>query len=164
MAVPGDTDVMGDAGLVAWSADLEREYRERYEGLVRVAYMMLGSTAEAEEVVQDAFLASGRRWKSVRHPGSYLTRAVVNTARGVLRRRRTERRHPADPPPAHAPDQLVEQRDVLLGLPARQRTVLVLRYVADLHDDDIAQILGCRRTTVRSLAARGLAALREELS
>jgi DNA-directed RNA polymerase specialized sigma24 family protein len=42
--------------------------------------------------------------------------------------------------------------------------VLVLRYVDDLDDDAIAETLACRRATVRSLAARGLAAIRRELA
>jgi DNA-directed RNA polymerase specialized sigma24 family protein len=47
-------------------------------------------------------------------------------------------------------------------LPMRQRTVLVLRFYADASDADIAQALGCRRGTVRSLASRGLATLRTD--
>ena len=53
---------------------------------------------------------------------------------------------------------------MLLGLPERQRAVIVLRHVADLPDEEIAEILGCRRSTVRSLAARALAALRLEVT
>ena len=49
-------------------------------------------------------------------------------------------------------------------LPARQRTVLVMRFYADASDDDIAAALGCRRGTVRSLASRALAALRQDQS
>jgi RNA polymerase sigma factor (sigma-70 family) len=51
----------------------------------------------------------------------------------------------------------------LQDLPDRQRTVLVLRFYLDLPDIEIARILGCRRPTVRSLAARGLAALRSDV-
>lgn len=51
-------------------------------------------------------------------------------------------------------------RSALLGLPLRQRTALVLRYFEDLPDATIAELLGCRQATVRSLVARGLKALR----
>ena len=51
-------------------------------------------------------------------------------------------------------------RLALAQLPAGQRVVLVLRYVEDLPDPSIAALLGCRASTVRSRAARGLAALR----
>jgi RNA polymerase sigma factor (sigma-70 family) len=49
----------------------------------------------------------------------------------------------------------------LSELSDRQRTVLVLRHYEGLSDVEIAVVIGCRRSTVRSLAARGLAALRE---
>lgn len=152
------------SGQGAWPPALVDEYRERYAPLVRIAATMLGSRAEAEEVVQDAFIAAARQWPRVREVRPYVRRAVVNGATGVLRRRAVAERRPADAPPADAPSQLVELRDLLLALPARQRAVLVLRFVDDLTDDEIADTLGCRRATVRSLSARGLAAIRKELS
>jgi RNA polymerase sigma factor (sigma-70 family) len=52
----------------------------------------------------------------------------------------------------------------LLGrLPRRQRAVLVLRYYEDLTDGEIAAVLGCRASTVRSQATRALATLRAAL-
>ena len=53
---------------------------------------------------------------------------------------------------------------MVLALPWKQRTAIVLRYVADLPDDEIAAVLGCRRSTVRSLVARGLATIRSEVT
>lgn len=52
---------------------------------------------------------------------------------------------------------------LLARLPARQRAVLVLRYYEDLPDSEIASVLGCRASTVRSQAARALATLRAAL-
>ncbi len=147
-----------------WPDELMTEYTQRFEPLVRVATMMLGSRGEAEEVVQEAFIATARNWSHVNDVRPYVRRAVVNGSNGVLRRRRTSERFRPDPPPDDAPDQLVDLRDLLLTLPSRQRQVLVLRFVEDLADDDIADLLGCRRSTVRSLAARGLALIRKELS
>ena len=56
---------------------------------------------------------------------------------------------------------LMELRDALGALPIRQRTAIVLRYLCDLDDAEIADILKCRRATVRSHVKRGLAQLRE---
>lgn len=151
-------------GIDPWPTPLEALFRERRESFVRTATMILGNRAEAEEVVHDAFVATARRWTSVTDAPAYVRRAVVNGCHGVLRRRRIRERHPVDPPPDDAPVQLVELRDVLLGLPVRQRTVLVLRYVDGADDEQIAGLLGCRRATVRSLAARGLASIRKELT
>ena len=139
-------------------------YCETLDRLFALSYRLTGSRAEAEEVVQEAFAALAPRWSAVEVPAAYLRRSVVNGATGVLRRRRTAEAHVPDPPPPEAPDQLVELRDVLLALPERQRAVLVLRYVEGLDDDAIASTLGCRRATVRSSAARGLAAIRRELT
>jgi len=50
----------------------------------------------------------------------------------------------------------------LSGLPARQRLALVLRYVHDLPDAEIAAALGCRVGTVRALLSRGRRSLRED--
>ena len=59
------------------------------------------------------------------------------------------------------PSHLVELADALAVLPERQRAAIVLRYYADLPEAEIAELLGCRPTTVRTLVARGMVALRE---
>ena len=147
-----------------WPDELVDEYVERRDALVRLATAMLGSASEAEEIVQDAFIATAARWSAVRSVRPYLRAAVVNRARGVHRRRRTAERYHVDAPPADAPQQLVEFRDLLLALPERQRTVLVMRFLEDCPDEEIAAVLDCRRATVRSLAARALARIRRELT
>ena len=158
--------VMGEPGLehgvetLGWPEDLVVTYRRDGERLIRVATLVLGTRAEAEEVVQEAFVASARQWAGVRDPGAYLRRAVVNRCHGLLRRRVTANRWRPDPPPPSAPVQLVELRDVLLSLPYRQRTAIVLRYLEDLSDEEIADVLGCRRATVRSLVAGACPATR----
>lgn len=69
-------------------------------------------------------------------------------------------------PPGSPHADILDDRDAmwraLAGIPCQQRTVLVLRSYEGLEDATIAALVGCRRTTtVRSLAARGLAALRK---
>jgi RNA polymerase sigma factor (sigma-70 family) len=66
----------------------------------------------------------------------------------------------ADDPALSRSDDWDRLRRALAQLPPRQRTVLVLRYYEDLPDARIAQLMGCAPGTVRSQAARGLAALR----
>ena len=153
-----------DDATATWPSELVAEYVERRAALVRVATAMLGSAAEAEEVVQDAFIATAARWSDVRSVRPYVRMAVVNRANGVHRRRRTAERYHVDAPPVDAPRQLIEFRDLLLALPVRQRAVLVMRFLEDLPDSEIAEALGCRRATVRSLAARGLARIRKDLT
>jgi len=147
-----------------WSPELVALYRQQYAPLVRLAYGMLGRRTEAEEVVQDAVLRLRDRWDQLDNPAAYLQRSVVNGCISIIRRRGVAERVPADPPPADVPDRLVELRDVLLRLPERQRAAIVLRHVAGLDDVEIAEVLGLRRSTVRSLVARGLAAMQKEIS
>ena len=148
---------------VAWHDDLLGLYRERYEPMVRLAYLLAGNRSVAEELVQDAFVAVHRNWDRATSPGGYLRTTVVNNARSWHRRRALEeRRLPAvtvDSSPVAD-----EMWDVLQRLPDRQRAAVVLRFYEDLPDADIARILGCRLPTVRTAVHRGLAALRKEMN
>lgn len=147
---------------MVWPNELVDLYQQTYRGHVQLAYAMVGSREEAEEIVQDAVVALAERWRRVDRPGPYLRRSVVNGAIGLLRHRGVVMRHRIDPPPPGEPAHLVELRDCLLRLPERQRAAVVLRYVAGLDDEGIADALGCRRATVRSLVSRGLTTLRSE--
>lgn len=134
--------------------------------MVRLATLLVGSSHLAEEVVQDAFASVDARWDEIDRPGAYLRTVVVNGSRAVLRRRQLEQcthdLHVVEQDD-HIPTRLLELRDALGRLSERQRTVIVLRYFVDLPDAEIASTLGCRPSTVRSLARRALQALREEL-
>ena len=134
--------------------------------MVRLATLLVGSAAIAEEVVQDAFAAVSERWDTVDLPGAYLRTSVVNGCAGILRRRTIEQRYRAtriEVADSEIPEQLIDLRRALDRLTDRQRLVVVLRYFADLPDDEIAEALGARPATVRTLAHRALLALREEL-
>jgi RNA polymerase sigma factor (sigma-70 family) len=147
-------------------ADLTALYEVERQPMLRLAVLLVDSPAVAEEVVQDAFEAVAARWAEIDQPGAYLRTTVVNRCRMVLRRRATGRR--LDPPrpvlPVDAPTELVELHVALGRLPARQRVVVVLRYLHDLPDAQIAEVVGCRPATVRSAAARALRTLRKDLT
>jgi len=142
-------------------------YQERYPAMVRVAVLLLGDRQQAEEVVQDAFIAAYQRWAHVESPAAYVRQCVVNKSRDVLRRRRLaeavlrrshagEERDGADAMPEHLED--------LLGrLTPRQRTAVVLRYYEDLGLYEIARLMHTRPGTVGSLLNRALARLREDV-
>ena len=134
--------------------------------MLRLAVLLVGSVAVAEDVVQDAFAQVSVRWDSLERPGAYLRTSVVNGCRMVLRRRATDRRlnPPVAAPTAELPTDLIELRDALDLLSERQRSVIVLRYLLELPDDEIAAAIGCRVVTVRSIAKRALARMREELT
>jgi RNA polymerase sigma-70 factor (sigma-E family) len=137
---------------------------------IRLAYMLTGDRLLAEDLVQDAFVKLAGRLVHLRDPdafASYLRRTVVNLTNSYFRRKRLERaylkRTAAEPSRSmDAPD--TERRDELWDnlqrLPVRQRTAVVLRIYEDLPEQRVAEILGCRPGTVRSLLSRGLAELR----
>jgi RNA polymerase sigma factor (sigma-70 family) len=153
--------------LGAWPEALLDLYRDDGERLTRLATLICGSRAYAEEAVHDAFLATHAHWASVRDPGAYLTVAVANGARMALRGgRRTLPLEMAGPRDQRdGPGEGVhDMRRALAALSERERTALILRYYGDLDHAAIAAALGCRIGTARSLVARGLAHLRKELS
>lgn len=151
--------------LAANRADLESLFLVERVPMVRLATLMVGSRAIAEEVVQDAFASVSERWNGLDRPGAYLRTVVVNGCAQTLRRRSVETRHRpvrlenSD----EIPIRLIELRSALDRLNDRQRMVVVLRYFVDMPDDEIARALDVKPSTVRSLAHRALAVLRREL-
>ena len=143
----------------AWASS-EVVYAAMYRDLLRVAFVLTGSAPAAEDVVHDVFAKIGPRIDSLGEPAAYMRVAVVNRCRSLHRRDvAAPRTHPADN--AMMDIGLVELRDALVALPIRQRSAIVLRYLCDLPEEEIAAILKCRRSTVRTLVRRGLAELRE---
>jgi RNA polymerase sigma-70 factor (sigma-E family) len=140
----------------------ESLYADEVDAMARVAFLMVGSVEQAEELVHDAFARLFERWDRVDNPGGYLRTCVVNGCKDRLRRRSVERRHPVSPAPSDPETEHLA--DVLATLPYRQRAAVVLRFYEDRSESDIADLLGCRPGTVKSLLHRGLARLREELS
>ena len=134
--------------------------------MLRLAALMLGSRHEAEDVVQEAFLALSLRWDDIDNHGGYLRTSVVNGANMALRRRRAGLGRPmALPPSTTSLDaEAIELAEVLASLAPNQRLAIVLRYYLDLTDAEIGRHLDCRPSTVRSHLRRGLRVLRKELA
>lgn len=174
---------MADAGeaRLDGTIDVAALYDAHWHAMVRLAVLLVDDRAEAEDVVQDAFLALQRRTRHLRHAAaavSYLRTSVVNGARSRLRHRLVARRHLTQRSPhlakleqtAHGADhdvivaaQHAEMIAALRELPRRQREVLVLRYWSGLSEAEIAATLGVSKGTVKSTASRGLDALEQKL-
>jgi RNA polymerase sigma factor (sigma-70 family) len=150
------------AGGATWAGS-EAVYATAYRDLLRVAFVLTGSSATAEDVVHDVFCRVGPRISTLDNPAAYLRVAVVNQCRS-LHRRLIRAPKPDAPVDARLDGDLVELQDSLAALPPRQRTAIVLRYLCDLPDAEIADILKCRQTTVRTLIHRGLADLRTAIT
>ena len=140
---------------------------------VKLAWLLTGSSAAADDVAQDAMLGVYRRFDQLHTPEGYLTRAVVNGCHNWHRRRHRDLRlvdslgHATGTGPDVAAATLNTGEQYLLdaihALPYRQRVVIIARYWADWDEATIAAALGCRPGTVKSLTSRALAHLRMEI-
>ena len=168
-------DVLPGLEPIALAADAEADatdplaslFDAHYRSLCRLAYVLLGDPAHAEDVVQEAFLRTFTglgRLRDRDRADAYLRRSVVNLSRSRLRRRSVEGRGNAA---AHQAGRLVSplggsDLDLLRAvraLPPRQRAAVALFYYADLAESDVASTLGCSVGTVKSQLAKARAAL-----
>ena len=134
------------------------------EALVRLAYLLLGSRALAEEAVQDAFARWWDRFGEVENPGGFVRTATVNRCRDLLRRRTLEQAVLRRLRPRPAPElEANEMLDVLDGLSRPQREVIVLRFYLGCTTPEIAELIGVPEGTVRSRMQRGIQQLRGAL-
>jgi RNA polymerase sigma factor (sigma-70 family) len=157
------------------------EIVQTYQGIAfRVAYVIAGSAADAEEAAQDAFVkahAALGRFREGAPFRPWLLAIVSNEARNRVksagRRERlvlrvAEERRPGGAVPSPEAAVLVaEQRETLLQalehLRDEEREVISCRYLLDLSEEETAAALGLRRGPVTSRTSRGLAHLRAQL-
>jgi RNA polymerase sigma factor (sigma-70 family) len=145
------------------AAALEVLYRAEYSGMVRLAYTLVGNNAEAEEVVQDAFVTISPRVEHLDQPGAYLRTTVVNGCKSILRRRRLTKQVGTVQRPDLAPEGDAVW-DLMDKLPEHQRIAVVLRYYCGCRASEIAEIIDQPAATVRSHLRRALASMREEIT
>jgi RNA polymerase sigma-70 factor (sigma-E family) len=137
----------------------------RYRSLVRTAYLLVGDRGHAEDLVQNALIATYAAWGRLEDPANAEAYARKTLVRATMRwrARKWHGELPTDVLPeveAPLPHDLDNERRTLGSLPADQRAVIVLRYLDDLSEAQTADVLGISVGTVKSRASRGLAALR----
>jgi RNA polymerase sigma-70 factor (sigma-E family) len=141
--------------------------------LLRFAVVLCGGRHLAEDVVQEVLLRAHQRWDRIgtlEYPDAYLHRMVVNEF--LSWRRKWTRIEPrgvvevvgTTPDPAGDVTTRMELLTELCKLPKRQRAVVVLRYLEDQSDVEIAETLRCTPGTVRGYLSRALARLRVQLT
>ncbi len=164
----------GQAPDGADGAEVVRDlFRDHHLELVRLAAMMLGDVAAAEDVVQDAFERLHRHWRRVREPSSglaYARSCVLNGCRTAHRRAAVARRYAprlagqdSGRDPASAVDDAAQVVAALRLLTRRQREVIVLKYYADQDVAEIAETLRISPGAVRAVLNRALAVLGQAL-
>jgi RNA polymerase sigma factor (sigma-70 family) len=146
----------------------EEAFDDLYTRAYGVAYQLLGRRSEAEDVAQETLARAFVRWRKIRgYAEAWVVRVAGNVAIDAWRRLQrvdadatTERRGATAP----GPDEIrVDLHRALDTLSRRQREVIVLRFLADLPEADVARALGCSVGSVKQHASRGLATLRNTM-
>src|SRR5262249_35393190 len=159
---PGATGALGEL------------YQAHYQSLVRMAALLVGDLAAAEQVVQDSLVAMHANWRWLKRRDmalAFVRRGVINRSRSALRHRGVDERDAGPPPPqapGAAPDAQAQPPRARVGaalgrLPRRQREVLVLRYYADLSEAETASAMGISPGAVKSHTARAMLAIGDAL-
>lgn len=153
----------------------EEYVQQRGRALLGLAYVLTSDAHLAEDVVQSALAQAYRRWRVVGmalSPDAYVRRIVVNVYLD-WQRRRSSSETPRDrmweltatsPDPSEGVTSQDHLRWLLSQLPPRARTILALRYYADLDDSVIAEAMGISASTVRATASRALSVLRKMIN
>lgn len=149
-------------------ADFSSFYAVEWQGVFRPLAVILRDVDLAHEATDEAMTRAYQHWRRVRrmnNPSGWVYRVALNWSRTQLRRRavaarllphrKQDLREPMVEPGLAA---------ALAQLPLPQREVVVLRYVLDWSESEIAAALGIPRGTVKSRLHRALAHLREEMS
>ena len=150
------------------SRTFEAFYEAEARTLFRRLWLVTGNRAEAEELMQDAFLSVWQRWDRVGEldePVGYLYRTAMNLFRKRYRRamlaiRRTVGLVPSQDDFEDADDRQTVRR-VLATLPARQRAALVLMEMLGFTAKEAGDTLGVKDSTIRSLTRHGRDAFRK---
>lgn len=139
-----------------------------YRIAFRVAYRILGSQAEAEDIAQDTMAKAYSRWWRIRPEAArWVSRVSANGAIDAWRKRSKQDLTSEDLVRAHNGEPIIERLalvDALSRLSKRQREVVVLRYLAGYPEADVAAILDCSVGSVKTHASRGLHSLRNSMS
>lgn len=146
---------------------------ERTAALFRTAYALTGGQHDAEDLLQNALARTALRWHRIHSdPEHYVRRVMYREFVSAWRwRRRRPEVSSAEIPDAATPTDIGEDavarlfvERLLRDLPPRQRAVVVLRYLEDMSEAEVAALLDCAPGTVASQASRALAKLRASLS
>jgi RNA polymerase sigma-70 factor (sigma-E family) len=157
---------MAESGSDDRAQEIAALFSRDYESLHRIAYVFVANSGVAEEIVMEAFVkvfSGWHRFRSVEHKSAYLRQVVINLCRAKLRRQTIERRvnEAAHRGLTRTPSSEGEVSDMHLDLwnairllPHRQKAAVVLRYLADMSEREIAEVLDCSVGTVKSQLSR----------
>jgi RNA polymerase sigma-70 factor (sigma-E family) len=156
---------------ISSALDYDEFVRATSGALFATAFLLTGDTGEAEDLLQETWMAMHRNWARVEAADSaiaYVRRSLTNRFVSTRRRRRlwpavwSSHRTPVIEDGTQVVLDRILLSKLLASLTAHQRAAIVLRYFDDQPDQGIADALGCGHATVRSLISRGVASMRSE--
>jgi len=153
--------------VMAGKGERERDFRDAFAVLFpaafRIALRLVGDVATAEDVAAEALGGAYSQWERISgldYREAWVMRVASNVAIDTVRKRRGV---PIAPPPVDPADAAATRVTLVAALrllPARQRDVVVLRYLSDMSEADVAAALGLAPGTVKTHLRRGLEGLR----
>jgi RNA polymerase sigma-70 factor (sigma-E family) len=150
--------------FATWVDDYQRS-------LLAFAQLVAGDAYTAEDLVQTALARAYLKWSTIgapgQHPLGYVHRIIVNENASLWRRawKRRERSTASVPDRASAEGAGYDQTWAMVQtLPARQRSVIALRYYADLSVAQTAEAMGCSAGAVKTHTSRAMAKLKLALA
>jgi RNA polymerase sigma-70 factor (sigma-E family) len=166
-------NIDGPLGRASSGGRLASLYLQYATAAKRLAFLLTGDEALAEDITQDAFIRLAGRLVHFRSPeafDAYLRRTIVNLARSNFRRQRIERRYLETATATGGAPTFEEEftahdamKRALMTLPYRQRAALVLRFYNGLSVHEIGDVMGAPSGTVKSLLSRGMSRLRQQI-
>jgi RNA polymerase sigma factor (sigma-70 family) len=149
-------------------ADFVEWYQREHPRLLGALTAMSGDLDAAADATDEAFVRALARWHRVgtmRAPSAWTYRVALNVLRRRMRRRRMERDRVARwlVAPDAAPTSRPEVWVAVGSLPDRQRLAVVLRYIGDLPERDVADVMGVSRGTVASTLSDARSSLARSL-
>ena len=159
------------AGLVRRMAEGDSQAFDRlmehyYSKLLRVAYLISGSHADSEDIVQETFVLCWTNRKKIKEPeyfGNWLYKTLTREAWRFCRKNRKEQ-------PVEVLEEVMmrsrekELYEAIRNLPVKQRTAVVLYYFNQMSTREIAGIMGCMEGTVKSRLYTARTNLKQELT
>jgi RNA polymerase sigma-70 factor, ECF subfamily len=163
-----ETEPMG-AEVVDELRSFDEFFAMEHARLFGALCLVTGDRFEAEEIMQDAFLRLWEKWDRISgfdEPSAYLFRTAMNLFRNRYRRAALAVRRTVSLAPIEDAFATVEDRDVVVralrDLTPDQRAAVVLTGYVGLASEEAGKVMGMKASTVRTLATRARAAIREK--
>lgn len=153
-------------------------YERTYRSSLALATLLAGNREIAAELLQESYLSAHRRWCTISRydsPELWLRRVIVNQARSVGRRRKSERSAmqrlesrsavsgSSEPSSAHSGDEIDDIWEQVRALPRRQAVAVTLIYGMDQSIAQAAEVMKCSTGTVKTHLSRARTRLSAEL-